>query len=174
MFLACPLHLHSADLHWCSIGVGGEGDRQTTNIGPVSLTLETRAVPEATFKEDNLILTVHAPGKPSLKKWCSSSYGQIEVAVHRNLLFLKYGIGRGTCAREEYVKILKLDEYLHELADVHSSYYANLTPKKVSPDLVTYRATVQSQKQYTTITFVADRKAPGIPTAITVRFKNED
>jgi hypothetical protein len=172
--LGCPLLVGAAELKWHEIGVGGQGETQTTNIGPVSITLQTRDVPNADFKEDHLVLTVHIPGKPEMEEWFASSYGQAGVAIHGDLLFLKYGVGRGTCAREHHVKILKLSHRLHELADVHSSFYIDRNRKKKQPEFIEYQVRAQVHRAYTTVTFRTPDRIPGIPSEKIVTFNNED
>jgi hypothetical protein len=113
-----------AEIHWENFGVGGRGDHQTLKIGEVIFTFRTRDVPNSDFKEDHLLMKVQFVGHKSAEYWVESSYGQGAVAISGNLLFLKYGVGRGTFAGVEHIKVLQLHS-LEELVDVQNSYYVS-------------------------------------------------
>ena len=81
-----------ADVQWHEF-VASRGDKKTITIGRVSVIVETREVEGGAFKEDNLVITVRAPDEKEGQHWFTSSYGMGAVAVHRNLLLLKYGVG---------------------------------------------------------------------------------
>jgi hypothetical protein len=127
-----------ADLRWHKFGVSGS-DKDTMTIGRVSVTVQTREVQEAAFREDYLVMTVRVPGQKATEYWFTSSYGFGGVALHGDVLLLKYGVGRGTFARVEHVRALRLLHSLEELADVQSSYYVLTDPHNTAPDLFEYR-----------------------------------
>jgi hypothetical protein len=161
-----------ADVQWHKFFVGGEGDKQSLKIGNVSLAMETRDVRNADFKEDYLVMTVRVSGREPDEYWFTSSYGSGEVAVHGGVLLLKYGVGRGTFARVEHVRALRLQN-LEELVDVQSSYYVLSDPKRQDPDLVRYRLVLEDKRGYTTLSFSLPKPQRGIPSEKIVRWKND-
>jgi hypothetical protein len=161
-----------ADVRWQKFFVGGEGDRQSLKIGRVALTVRTREVRNADFKEDHLVMTVQVGDQKPDEYWLESSYGQGEVAIDGDLLLIKYGVGRGTFARVEHVRALRLHT-LEELVDVQSSYYVLTDPKKADPDLVVYRLKIQTGDGYTTLSFSLPKPRKGIPSEKVVRLKND-
>ena len=118
-------------------------------------------------------MTVHVPGQTSSEYWFESAYGFGEVAIHGDVLLLKYGIGRGTFVRVDHVRALRLHDGLEELVDVQSSYYVLTDPKKSDPDLIRYRLKVQTKGGYTTLSFSLPKPQKGIPSEKIVRFKND-
>jgi hypothetical protein len=162
-----------ADVQWHKFAIGGEGDKQSLTIGQVSLTIQTRDVRNADFKENYLVMTVHVPGQQTSEYWFTSSYGYGEVAVHGNLLLLKYGVGRGTFVRVDHVRALRLHDGLEELVDVQSSYYVLTDPKNDHPALVEYRLRIQTKGGYTTLSFSLPKPQKGIPSEKIVRLKSD-
>ena len=118
------------------------------------------------------MITVHSPGRKPSQYSITSAYGFGSVAIHQNILLLKYGVGRGTWARVDHVKALRLDHDLDELVDVQSSYYVQTNPHNAAPDLFQYHLKVQMQGGYTTFTFSLSKPQPGIPTEKIARVKN--
>lgn len=71
------------------------------------------------FKEDNLLMVVTEGKKKIATYGVCSSYGTAEAHIEKDAkgnpyIFLKYGEGRGTNAREEYLKIFTVSETLTE------------------------------------------------------------
>ncbi len=161
-----------ADVRWQKFFVGGEGDTQSLKIGQVSLTFRTREVRNADFKEDYLVMTVRRKDQKPDEYWLESSYGQGEVAVEGDILLLKYGVGRGTFARVEHVRALRLQS-LEELVDVQSSYYILTGSKKGDPDLLRYGLKIQTVRGFTTLSFSLSKRQDGIPSEKIVRLKND-
>ena len=122
---------------------------------------------------DDLLMTVKAPGqKPSQFYFTSSYYGWI--AIHENVLLLKYGVGRGTPgARVDRVKALRSDHNLDELADVQCSYWIVTNPHNAEPDLFEYHLKIQTEGGYTALSFSLPRPRYGLPSEKTVRWKND-
>jgi hypothetical protein len=139
-----------ADVRWHNFFVGGEGDTQSLKIGHVALTFRTREVRNADFKEDYLVITVRRKDQKPDDYWFESSYGQGEVAIDRDLLLLRYGVGRGTFARVEHVRALRLQS-LEELVDVQSSYYILTDSKKGDPYLLRYGLKIETVRGFTTL-----------------------
>jgi hypothetical protein len=164
--------LAMSDVRWQKFFVGGEGDKQSLKISHVAFTFRTREVRNADFKEDYLVMTVQVADQKPDEYWFESSYGQGEVAIHGDLLLLKYGVGRGTFARVEHVRALRLRS-LEELVDVQSSHYVLTDPKKTDPDLVRYGLKVQVDRSYTTLSFSLPKRQHGIPSEKIVRLKND-
>lgn len=169
LFLAPMLAL--ADVHWHKFGVSGN-DTNTITIGRVSVSITTREVEEAAFRDDYLILTVRVPGQKASEYWFTSSYGFGEVAVQGDLLLLKYGVGRGTFARVEHVRALRLHG-LEELVDVQSSHYVLTDIHNAAPDLFEYRLKIQTERDYTTLSFSLPKPQRGIPSEKIVNLKND-
>jgi len=161
-----------ADPQWHKFGVSGS-DKDNISIGRVSVTVQTREVHEAAFREDYLVMTVRVPGQKPSEHWFTSSYGFGEVAVHGDVLLLKYGVGRGTFARVEHVRALRFQDGLDELADVQSSYYILTDPHNAAPDLFEYRVKVRAEAGYTTLSFSLPKRQRGIPSKKIVRLKND-
>ncbi len=78
------------------------------------------------------------------------------------LVFLRYGIGRGTFARDQHVKIFLIEETdsLEELADVKVSAYVE-TPgsAKGDPVLMEYALRTTREGDATTVSFVPPKAA---------------
>jgi hypothetical protein len=170
-FLLLLPMLALADVRWHKFGVSGS-DTNTITIGRVSVSITTREVREAAFLEDYLVMTVRVPGQKASEYWFTSSYGSGEVAVQRDVLLLKYGVGRGTSARVEHVRALRLHS-LVELIDVQSSYYVLTDPHNAAPDLFEYRLKIQTERDYTTLSFSLPKPQRGIPSEKIVRLKND-
>ena len=161
-----------ADVRWHKFDVSG-GDKNTITLGRVTVTVQTRKVQEAAFREEYLVMTVRAPGQKPSEYWFTSSYGYGEVAVHGDVLLLKYGIGRGTFARVEHVRALRFRDGLEELADVQSSYYILADRHNPAPDLFEYRLKIQTEAGYTTLSFSLSKRQRGIPSEKIVKLKND-
>jgi len=72
-------------------------------------------------------------------------------------LFLRYGIGRGTFAREEHVRVYLVGQTnaLEEMADMKISSYVDVPGAKSSdPILAEYKIHVSDDKAAITITFI--------------------
>lgn len=145
-----------AGLAWHEFDVTDHVPRRIDLDGPVVEVVQ-RDVKGAAFKEDNLKLTFIRKGSRNCDIWFTSSYGTGSVAMEGRLLFLRYGIGRGTLAREEHVRIYligKADD-LEELADVKVSSYMDLPGSKSNdPTLVEYQIQIGADKTQTTIAFI--------------------
>ena len=162
--------LAQADVQWRKFDVS-DGSKDTIALGHVVVTIELQKVQTSGFPDD-LLMTVKVPGqKPSQFYFTSTYYGAI--AIHGNLLLLKYGVGRGTAARVDHVKALRLDRDLDELVDVQSSYYVLTDPHNAMPDLFEYRLKIQTEGGYTTLSFSLPKRQRGIPSEKIVRLKND-
>ncbi len=118
IFLTFQPFLLIADWRWEEFDLS-EGGQKIINVGPTTITLRTRDVEAADFKEDHLILTASVARAMPIETWFDSSYGSGAVAIYDNLLLLKYGVGRGTCARDEHIRVFRLTrESLDEVCDV--------------------------------------------------------
>jgi hypothetical protein len=171
VFLSSGLVL-ADDVKWHKFFVGGVGDKQFLKIDEVSLTIQTRDIKNADFKEDHLVITVLVPNQKPRHYWIDSSYGFGEVAVNGGILLLKYGVGRGTYAREDHVRALQLFNYLEELVDVKSSYYVLTDPHHDDPDLIEYQLKIQAEGDYTTLIFSLPKPQTGMPSEKIVRLKS--
>jgi hypothetical protein len=161
-----------ADVQWHKFGVS-DNETVAIHIGRISVTVQTREVQGAAFREDHLVMTVRVPGQKPSEYWFSSAYGYGEVALHGDLLLLKYGVGRGTFVRVDHVKALQLKDSLEELVDVQSSYYVLTDPKKADPDLLEYRLNIQTGGGCTTLSFSLRKRQQGFPSEKLVRLKND-
>jgi hypothetical protein len=160
-----------AEVQWHKFGIAN--DRETIALGRVTVTVETQKVQNSGFPDD-LIITVKAPGRKPSQFHFTSSYGYGSVAIHQNLLLLKYGIGRGTAgARVEHVKALRLDHDLDELVDVQCSYFIVTNPHNAGPDEFQYRLNARVEGGYTTLSFSLPKPQRGIPSEKIVRIKND-
>jgi hypothetical protein len=115
-----------------------------------------RDVEDAAFKEDHLQLSFNRNGSPKCDIWFTSSYGAGSIALEGRFLFLRYGIGRGTFAREDHVRIYLVTKAnpLEEMADVKVSSYVDIPGLKSSdPTLVQYQIQITEDKTSATITF---------------------
>jgi hypothetical protein len=122
-------------------------------------------------------MTVRVPGQKAREYWFTSSYGFGEIAIHGDpihgdLLLLKYGVGRGTCARVEHVRALRLRS-LEELVDVQSSYFVSTDIHTATPDLFEYSLKIQTDWDYTTLSFSLPKPQKGIPSEKIVKIKND-
>ena len=165
-----------ADVQWHEFGSSPSDKypiKDTITIGHMKLTIEAKTNTDSGFPGDDLILTVRIPGEKSRQYYFTSAYGYGAVAIHGDILLLKYGVGRGTFAREDHVKALRLDYYLHELVDVQSSSYVLTDPHNAGPDLFEYRLKIQTAGGYTTLTFSLAKPQKGIPSEKIVRLKND-
>ena len=158
-----------ADVQWHKFDVSG-GSKKTISLGRVVVIVELQKDQTSGFPDD-LLMTVKAPGrKPSQFYFTSSYFGSI--AIHENVLLLKYGVGRGTPgARVDRVKALRLDHDLDELADVQCSYWIVTNPHNAGPDEFDYQLKVQTEGGYTTLTFWLPKPRYGLPSEKIVRIK---
>jgi hypothetical protein len=170
LMFASPI-LAFAGVQWHKFGSSG-CDANNFTIGGVLVTVQTRQVQEAAFRDDYLVMTVRVPGQKPSEYWFESAYGFGEVAIHRDLLLLKYGVGRGTFVRVDHVRALRLHD-LDELVDVQSSYYVLTDPHNAAPDLFHYRLKIQTEGGYTTLSFSLPKPQKGIPSEKIVRLKND-
>ena len=168
LLLLMPV-LALADVQWRKFDVG-DGRKDTITLGHIVVTVELQV--QTSGFPDDLLMTVKAPGqKPSQFYFTSTYYGAI--AIQGNLLLLKYGVGRGTAARVDHVKALRLDRDLDELVDVQSSYYVLTDSHNAMPDLFEYRLKIQTEGGYTTLSFSLPKTQRGIPSKKIVRWKND-
>src|SRR3954470_495574 len=94
-----------ADVQWHKFGTAGE--KNTIAVGRVTVTVELQKDQTSGFPDD-LLMTVKTSGHKPNQFCFASSYAFGSVAVQGNILFLKYGVGRGTAgARVEHVKALR-------------------------------------------------------------------
>jgi hypothetical protein len=173
LMLLCPV-LGIAGVQWHEFG-SSPVPKETFSIGRVRFAVERQTNSESAFPVDDLILTVRsqASRRPSQYSF-TSSYGFASVAIYRNVLLLKYGIGRGTAgARVEHIKVLRLDHDLDELADVQCSYWIVTNPHNAGPDECDYRLKVQTERGYTTFTLWLAEPRYGLPSEKIVRIKND-
>jgi hypothetical protein len=156
-----------ADVRWRKFEVSG-ANKEAITLGHVKVIVElqTASVP------DDLVLTVKAPGqKPSRFYFTSTYFGSI--AIHENILLLKYGVGRGTPgARVDRVKALRLDHDLDELADVQCSYWIVTDPHNAEPDLFEYHLKIHTAGDYTTLSFRLPGPRYGLPSEKIVSWKS--
>ncbi len=163
--------LAPADVRWHKFDVSG-GSKKALTLGRVVVVFELQKDQTSGFPDD-VLMTVKAPGqKPSQFYFTSSYYGSI--AIHENVLLLKYGVGRGTRgARVDRVKALRLNHDLEELADVQSSYWRVTNPHNAEPDLFEYHLKIRTESGYTTLSFSLPKPRYGLPSEKTVRWKND-
>ena len=159
-----------ADVQWRDFGTTGATD--TISLGRVTITVEAQKTPNAAFPGDDLIITVRTPGRKPSRFYFTSAYGYGSVAVNGHILLLKYGVGRGTWARVDHVKALRLEHDLDELIDVQSSYYVLTNPHNAAPDLFEYQLKIQSADGYTTLRFWLPKPQKDIPSEKIVKVKN--
>ena len=159
-----------ADVQW--LNFGNNGDRETFSLGHVGITFETQQVP-GDEPGDDLIITVHTPGRQPTTFSFNSAYGYGSVAIHGNILLLKYGVGRGTFARVDRIKALRLDHDLDEVVDVQSSYYVLTNPHNAAPDLFKYDTKIQTKDGYTTLSLYLPKPRYGLPPEKIVRWEND-
>ena len=147
--------------------------KDTITIGRTILIVDTQTNTDSSFPGDDLILTVRSPGKEARQYYFTSTYGFGAVAIHGDILLLKYGVGRGTGARTDHVKALRLNRDLDELVDVQSSYLVLTDPHNAMPDLFEYRMKIETAGGYTTLYFWLPKPQKGIPSEKIVRWKND-
>ena len=85
------------------------------------------------FSDDKLILKIKAKRKEITHEFCSS-YGKAEAKIvqdadGKDFLVLKYGIGRGTNARSEYLSIYPVHENLVEYVRIPISEGSGFTSR---------------------------------------------
>jgi len=172
LIILCPVMV-LADVHWHEFG-SFPVDKETFSIGHLGFTVERQTNSDSAFPEDDIVLTVRSPSSrcPS-QYWFSSSYGFASVAVYRDILLLKYGIGRGTTgSRVEHVKALRLDHDLDELADIQCSYCIVTNSHNAGPDQFDYRLKVQTEGDYTLLLFSLPKPRYGLPSEKILRIKS--
>lgn len=127
------------------------------DLNGATVEVVQRVVLDAAFKEDNLTLSFIGKDSKKCDIWFTSSYGSGSIALEGRLLFLRYGIGRGTFAREEHVRIYLVGQNngLQEMADVKVSEYSDITESKSNdPIRIEYQIHVSEDKASTTIEFI--------------------
>jgi hypothetical protein len=175
LMIFCPM-LALGDVRWHEFGRAPSDVypiKDTITIGHTILIVDTQTNTDSGFPGDDLILTVRSPGKAARQYYFTSTYGFGAVAIHGDILLLKYGVGRGTGARTDHVKALRLDEDLDELVDVQSSYLVLTDPHNAMPDLFEYHLKIQTDGGYTTLSFWLPKPQKGIPSEKIVRWKND-
>jgi hypothetical protein len=175
LMLICPM-LALGDVQWHEFGHSTNDVypiKDTITIGQTILVVDTQTNTDSGFPGDDLILTVRSPGKKVRQYYFTSTYGFGAVAIHGDILLLKYGVGRGTGARTDHVKALRLNRYLDELVDVQSSYLVLTNPHNAMPDLFEYRLEIETKDGYTTLSFSLPKRQRGIPSEKIVRIKND-
>ena len=160
-----------ADVQWHKFGTAG--DKETFTLGRVTVTIERQKDSPSYFPSDDLVITVRQPGRESSQLQFTSAYAFGSVAIYRNILLLKYGVGRGTTTRVDHVKVLRLDHDLDELVDVQSSCFVLTDPRNAGPDLFEYELKIQTADGYTTLSFRLPKPQKGIPSEKIVRLKND-
>ena len=173
LLLPCPV-LASADVQWHEFG-RSPAAKETFSIGHFGFAVERQRNSESGFPGDDIVLTVRSPASRRPSQYCfTSSYGFASAAVYRNVLLLKYGIGRGTRgARVEHTKVLRLDHDLDELADVQCSYWILTSPHNAEPDEFDYQLKARTEGGYTAFTFWLPKPRYGLPSEKIVRIKND-
>ena len=165
-----------ADVQWHEFGRSPSDVypiKDTITIGQTVLIVDTQTNTDSNFPGDDLILTVRSPGKEVRQYYFTSTYGFGAFAIHGDILLLKYGVGRGTGARTDHVKALRMNRDLDELVDVQSSCLVLTNPHNAMPDLFEYRLDVQTEHGYTTLSFSLPKRQRGIPSEKIVRIKND-
>jgi hypothetical protein len=170
LLLLAPV-LAQADVRWHKFEVG-RGSKEPITLGRVVVVFELQKDQTSGFPDD-ILMTVKTPGqKPNPFYFTSSYYGS--VAIHENVLLLKYGVGRGTPgARVDRVKALRLDHDLEELADVQCSYWRLTNRHNAEPDLFEYQLKIRTGGGYTALSFSLPRPRYGLPSEKMVRWKND-
>jgi len=78
--------------------------------------------------EDSMLLTVSEEGKPPIVLRVCASYGGGKAEIFsdkkgRNYVLFKYGVGRGTNAMDDYLRIYRLDgANLFKIMDIQLSW----------------------------------------------------
>ena len=160
-----------AEVQWHSFGGGADVDK--IKIGQVMVVVANQPNPHSEFPQDDFVLTVRTVNSTTNQFLFSSSYGYGAVAVYKNFLFLKYGVGRGPATRVDHVKALRLDHGLDELVDVQSSFYVLTSPHNATPDLFEYRLTAKNEGDCTKLSFSLPRPQRGIPAVRIVKLRND-
>jgi hypothetical protein len=166
-----PPAARAADLQWHDFGKTDQ--RDTIPLGRVTIVVEERTNSASGSPGDDLVMTVQSAGEKPTQYSFTSAYGFGSVAIYKNVLFLKYGVGRGISAREDHVKVLRLDRQLDQVVDVQSSCYVLTSPHNTAPDLFEYRLKVSSNDKFTTLVLSLPKSQKGIPTQKIVRWKND-
>ncbi len=146
---------------WHDFDIGSH-EASETKVDEWMVRISPREVRGAPFREDNLEISLTRKASSGRGIWFSSSYGTGSFAVDGRLVFLRYGIGRGTFAREQHVKIYLIDDVysLEELADVKvSAYVESPGPGKGDPVLMEYAMRTTREGDATTVTFVPPKAA---------------
>ncbi len=156
----------------------GGSDKDTITLGGVTLIVEAQQTTSTGFTGDDLKITARVPYQKPTAYYFTSSYGYGAVAIHGDLLLLKYGVGRGTAgARVEHVKILRLhsdnDDWMDELADVQVQYWFFANPHNAGPDSFEYQLQTKTESGFTTFTFSLPKPHAGFPSKKIVRIQND-
>jgi hypothetical protein len=160
-----------ADLQWHRFG--DTGDKRMIKFGRATVSIEPQEAPDASFPEDDLVLTLQMPNQKPRQYYFNSAYGYGAIAVYGDMLLIKYGVGRGTFARVDHIKALRLDYYLTELMDIQSSCYVLTDPHNAAPDLFEYQLKVQTDDGYTTFVFKLPKPQRSMPSEKIVKIKDD-
>jgi hypothetical protein len=170
LIVVCPM-LTASEVTWHDF-VRSLHEKETIDIGHISMTIEEQKDSRSYFPSDDLVITVRQPGRDSSQLQFTASYGDASVAIYGNMLLLKYGVGRGTAGGQvKHIKVLRLDDTLDELVDVQSSYWIVTNPHNVSPDEFDYQLKVQIEGDYTTFIFSLPKPRYGLPAEKIVRIR---
>lgn len=132
-------------------------EASVTKVDGWIVRISPRDVREAAFREDHLELAISRAESTGHGVWFSSSYGTGSFAVDGRLLFLRYGTGRGTFAREQHVKVFQIGntDTLEELVDVKvAAYLEPGAPEKGDPVLMEYAVQTTREGTTTTVSFL--------------------
>jgi len=171
VMMAMPLSLALAEVQWHNFGGGADTDK--IKIGQTIILVASHSDAHSEYPQDDFMLTVRAADSTTNHFLFSSSYGYGAVAVYKNLILLKYGVGRGPATRVDHVKALRLDHGLNELVDVQSSFYVLTSSHNSTPDLFEYRLAARSEGDYTKLSFSLSRPQHGIPSVRIVKLRND-
>lgn len=158
-----------ADIQWHEFG-RLPVDKETITIGHVPIIIEQQKDLDSGNPEDNLVLIVQKQNG----YFFTSAYGYGSIAIYRNVLLLKYGVGRGTFARVDHVAVLRLDHDLDQLVDVQTSYYVLTNPHNAAPDLFEYHLNIQREAGYTTLSLTLSEPRYGLPSEKIIKWKDDE
>jgi hypothetical protein len=147
----------AAELKWHDFG----SEPRTCDLGGVTVKTRVDYGDTNVFHGDHFVLTLQRGTNTVQEFDLISSYGECSLAARGNLLFVKYGVGRGTFVRTEHICVYQLDG-LEELADVTCSLYVN-QPGKEDPVRVSYRVELRESKKGTTLVLTLPKAYPGCP-----------
>jgi hypothetical protein len=111
------------------------GIAQADLLAQVKPDSQTEGCPKGyPFPEDNLRLFIRGDNTKTLELPFCSSYGNAEATIERDIkgrsfVLLRYGIGRGTNVREEFLKVYEVGEKLKELKTLPISAPSGFTSR---------------------------------------------